>query len=243
MHFGGVRALSDVSFTMSRGEALGLVGPNGSGKSTLLNFLCGIVPGEGVVSLDGRRLRSGRPRDTRAARVLRTFQTPQVFDRLTCLENVQLADRLGGRTGLAGAWLRRRSMHRVERRRRATAMAALDRVKMSAWAGRFASELSYGQRRFLEMARAIAGDPVLLLLDEPSAGLNAVETSQLREIIKGAVDEGIAVLLVDHKMDFLGAVCDRLMVLEMGRVLAEGTVEDVMTDPRVIDAYLGTRRA
>jgi branched-chain amino acid transport system ATP-binding protein len=237
--FGGVRAVDDVSLGARRDELVGLVGPNGSGKTTLLNALCGVVPARGRVTVDGRPLRLGHPTSTARAGVARVFQTPQVFDQLTCLENVMLgsSDRRG--RGLAGAWLGRWDMWRREDDRAAAAAGLLDQVGLADRGQEVASVLSYGQRRLLELARALASDPKVLLLDEPSAGLNDAETDALAELLRGLRRTGRALVVVDHKVDFLDRVCDRLVVLELGRVIAEGTPDTVWSDQRVVDAYLG----
>jgi ABC-type branched-subunit amino acid transport system ATPase component len=237
--FGGVRAVDDVSLAAGRDELVGLVGPNGSGKTTLLNALCGVVPAEGRVTVDGRPLRLGHPTSTARAGVARVFQTPQVFDRLTCLENVMLgsSDRRG--RGLAGVWLGRWDMWRREDARAEAAAALLERVGLAEREHEPASVLSYGQRRLLELARALASDPTVLLLDEPSAGLNDAETAALAELLVGLRRTGRALVVVDHKVDFLDQVCDRLVVLELGRVIAEGPPDAVWSDRRVVDAYLG----
>ena len=237
--FGGVRAVDDVSLAAGRDELVGLVGPNGSGKTTLLNALCGVVPAVGRVTVDGQALRLGHPTATARAGVARVFQTPQVFDQLTCVENVMLAspDRRG--RGLARAWLGRWDMWRREDERAATATAVLGQVGLGDRAGEPASVLSYGQRRLLELARALASAPKVLLLDEPSAGLNDAETAGLAELLVGLRRTGRAVVVVDHKVDFLDQVCDRLVVLELGRVIAEGRPDAVWQDKRVADAYLG----
>lgn len=241
VHFGGVRAVDGVSIEVGDGEALGLVGPNGSGKSTLLNALTGVVAASGRATLDGRPLPFGRPRRIRRLGVARTFQTPQMFGELSCLENVLLADSDRSATGLLGAWLARPAMWRAEHARWSRAMDALERVGLAAAAELPASLLSYGQQRLLELARSLVGAPRLLMLDEPSAGLNASETTELAALLRRVHADGVPLLVVDHKIDLIEAVCARVAVLQLGRLIADGSPAEVWRDKAVIDAYLGSR--
>jgi branched-chain amino acid transport system ATP-binding protein len=237
--FGGVRAVDDVSLTLDGDELLGLVGPNGSGKTTFLNAMCGVVPARGQVTVDGRPVRLGRPRAAWDAGIARVFQAPQTFEDLACLENVLLSSADQRLRGVAGAWFARPAMWRHERARWEAAMEALELVGLDGVATGKAELLTYGQRRLLELARAVAGQPKVLLLDEPSAGLNDSETAELSERLVAIRSKGIAVLVVDHKVDFLDVVCDRIVVLELGRVIAEGPPDRVWNDSRVMSAYLG----
>lgn len=237
--FGGVLAVDRVSLDIAEGEVLGLVGPNGSGKSTFLNALTGLVPARGALRIDDRPVALGRPGRARRAGLVRTFQTPQTFDNLSCIEDVLLAttDRRG--TGLVAAWLGGPFTRRRERARWADATQALARYDLRDRAETPASALAYGQRRRLELARAWVARPRILLLDEPAAGLNAAETERLAEDLRSLVDDGLTLLVVEHKIDFLTALCDRVAVLEMGRLIATGDAADIWRDQRVIDAYLG----
>jgi ABC-type branched-subunit amino acid transport system ATPase component len=240
VRFGGVTAVDGVSLQLDHHEIVGLIGPNGSGKSTFINAVTGLVPATGTVTIDGRRVKLGVA--GRAARlgVLRTFQTPQVHDALTCLENVLIGMRERTLRSLPAAWLRRPSMLKVERRRWDTAMAALSFARLPDKPHIQAGALSYGERRRLELARVYAGRPTVLLLDEPAAGLNQRETADLVELLTTwRANEGPALLIVEHKIDFLESLCHRMIVLELGRQIAAGEPAAVWADPRVMDAYLG----
>jgi branched-chain amino acid transport system ATP-binding protein len=239
--FGGVRAVTGVSLELGDDELLGLVGPNGSGKTTFLNALCGVVGAKGALTVEGTEVRLGRPRAAWRAGIARVFQAPQAFEALTCLENVILSSSdIPGR-GLTGAWLARPVMWRHERRRWERGMEVLDLVGLGHLAAAPAGMLTYGQRRLLELARALDGKPKVLLLDEPSAGLNDSETSALGDLLREVRAGGISLLLVDHKVDFIDLLCDRIVVLELGLVIAEGPPQEVWRDRRVMSAYLGVR--
>lgn len=237
--FGGVRALDGVSITVPDDGIVGLVGPNGSGKSTLLNAVCGLVPASGTVSIGGAAIRLGRPLEVRRRGLLRTFQTPQVSESLTCLENVVLADRDRRFSGPVGALIARPLMNRRERERWERAAAALADVGLDGAEDTPAGLLPYGRRRLLELARVRGAAPEIVLLDEPSAGLNESETIEFAGLLRALRATGVALLIVDHKVDFLDSLCDALVVLELGRKIAEGTPREVWSHQSVIDAYLG----
>jgi branched-chain amino acid transport system permease protein len=237
--FGGVRAVDDVSLTVHENEILGLIGPNGSGKSTFVNALTGVVSANGNLSIDGERTGLGRPRTIRRAGILRTYQTPQTYLALSCIENVLLSTSDRQFTGILSAWFLRPLMLRRERRRWDRASAALAEVGLLDRAEQTAAALSYGQQRLLELTRVIAADPRVILLDEPSAGLNAAETQNLSRHLARLRDRGIALLVIDHKIDFISQLCDRVAVLELGHMVAEGDPVTVWEDERVISAYLG----
>ncbi|WP_433045986.1 ABC transporter ATP-binding protein [Dactylosporangium sp. CS-033363] len=237
--FGNVRAVAGVSLTLGAGDRMGIIGPNGSGKSTLINAISGIVRATGAIAVDGHRLRSGSARTAARRGVGRTYQTPQTFTKLTLIENVMLgvptAERRGG-TG--SAWWRPR-----ERRRTAEALDVLVTVGLDDLAEQPAAILTYGQQQRLALARALATRPRVLLLDEPAAGLNSAETQALGETLRAVNAGGVALLLVEHKMDFVSALCPRVAVLAGGRLVADGPPGDVLSRPDVIDAYLGVPHA
>ena len=237
--FGGVRAVDGVSLDVGEHEILGLVGPNGSGKSTFLNAIVGVVPAGGRVEVAGLPVPLGRPGRARELGVLRTYQTPQTYTHLSCIEDVLLSTPDRALTGLTSAFLARPWMMQRERARWARAADALARVGLLHLAEQPAARLSYGQRRLLELARGIAGAPRVLLLDEPSAGLDASETEQLAGYLRQLRDDGVALLVVDHKLDFITSLCERVAVLELGRLVAVGAADEVFRDQRVVDAYLG----
>jgi ABC-type branched-subunit amino acid transport system ATPase component/ABC-type branched-subunit amino acid transport system permease subunit len=239
VRFGGVLAVDGVSLTLRANEILGLVGPNGSGKTTFLNALTGVVPATGSVRVMGRPVRLGRPGRARARQVLRTYQSPQTYEHVSCIEDVLLSTSDRRLTGISAACLLRPPMLRHERERWHRANLALERVGLVGLAEQSTARLTYGQRRLLELARVIAAEPSIVLLDEPSAGLNAAETAQLARHLEGVRADGVTILLVDHKLDFVTSLCDRIAVLELGRLVAVGRPDDVFADERVVDAYLG----
>ncbi len=241
--FGGVRAVDHVSLTLDEREILGVIGPNGSGKTTLLNALTGVVKTTGSLRVDGEDVGLGSMTRSRRAGIVRMFQAPQTVDELTCLENVLLSTSDSSRRGLLGATFLRRSMGRHERARWQRASEALDFVGLRGVASQSAADLTYGQRRLIDLARVVAADASVVLLDEPSAGLNDHETTKLADLCLELRSQGMAVIVVEHKIDFVDRLCDRIMVLELGRVVAEGPPDVVWKDQRVMDAYLGVPRA
>ena len=236
--FGLLRACDGVDLSVPEGAVLGLTGPNGSGKSTFMNAVTGLVPATDR-SDPGSPRPAGRPRAVRELGVARAFQSPQNWAELSCLENVLLGSDDRQLLGLIGAVFRRPSMRAREQARWADAERALERVGLADLVLVPAAQLTYGQQRMLELARAIVGRPSLLLLDEPSAGLNAVETEELGTLLSALRQQGMAILVIDHKIDFLDRICDRITVLQLGKVIAEGRPDEIWTHRDVIEAYLG----
>jgi ABC-type branched-subunit amino acid transport system ATPase component len=239
VRFGGVVAVNDVSLEVRPGEVVGLVGPNGSGKTTLLNAVSGLVRARGDVRVSGERVALGRPGAIINHGVFRTYQTPQVDPVLTCLENVLVASPDKAHRGATSAWLLRRQMWKHDRRRWTDAGDALRRVGLLPKANVEAGALSYGDQRHLEIARALHAKPDLLLMDEPAAGLTSAETNILVALLKELSNEGLSLLIIEHKISFLEELCDRIIVLELGRQIAAGTPAEVWANPAVMAAYLG----
>lgn len=239
--FGGVRALERVSFGVADGQIHGLIGPNGAGKTTLINILAGLArPTSGTVTFRGERIDGVRADAVAARGITRTFQNIRLFPGMSCLENVMAGQHLAARRALLPRLLGLPSARREEMELRRRALALLARVDLSARAASAAGSLSYGERRRLEIARALAVQPRLLLLDEPVAGMRAAESETVAELVRSLAGEGITVLLIEHNMRFVMGLCGQVTVLNFGRVIATGTPHEIAVDPAVIEAYLGT---
>jgi branched-chain amino acid transport system ATP-binding protein len=238
--FGGVRAVAEVSLEIESGIVFSIIGPNGAGKTTLFNLISGLYPPlEGRVRLAGEDV-TGLAPDRLARRGLsRTFQNLQVFFRMTALENVMVGRHRHESSGLLADLLHLPATSRQNERTREAARAALARVHLEADADRPAGSLPYGALKRLEIARALASEPKVLLLDEPAAGCNPVETRELEEIIRSIVKEGVTVVLVEHDMRLVMNISDRIHVLANGRTLAEGSAAEVRSNKAVVEAYLG----
>jgi branched-chain amino acid transport system permease protein len=236
--FGGLVAVNDVSFEVRAGEIVGLIGPNGAGKSTLFNLVTGVAPlTAGQVEFRGRRVDGMTSRAIASLGMSRTFQHVRMIADMSVLENVALGAHRRGRTGVARAMLR---LDRAEERRLlAEAWRQLDRIGMAALANEPASNLALGQQRLMEIARALCTDPSLLLLDEPAAGLRLKEKEALAGVLDQLRAQGMSLLLVEHDMDFVMTLADRIVVVEFGTKLTEGTPDAVRKDPAVRAAYLG----
>jgi branched-chain amino acid transport system ATP-binding protein len=242
--FGGVHAVDDVSLAVAPGLVFSIIGPNGAGKTTLFNLISGLyLPEQGRVRLAGEDVTSLAPEDLARRGLSRTFQNLQIFFRMTALENVMVGRHRHETTGIFADLCHLPAVGRQNRRTREAAAAALERVGLAAGAERLAGSLSFGDLKRLEMARALASEPKLLLLDEPAAGCNPVETAEIDTIIRRLTRDGITVVLVEHDMRLVMNVSDRIHVLANGRTLAEGTAADVRANPAVIAAYLGVRGA
>ncbi|MGC5346025.1 ABC transporter ATP-binding protein [Streptomyces sp. DT24] len=240
MRFGGLTAVRSVDLTVGAGEIVGLIGPNGAGKTTFFNCLTGLyVPTEGKVSYRGTVL-PPKPHLVTQAGIARTFQNIRLFANMTVLENVLVGRHTRTKEGLWSALLRLPGYQRAEKAGRERAMELLEFIGLQHKADHLARNLPYGEQRKLEIARALASDPGLLLLDEPTAGMNPQETRTTEELVFAIRDQGIAILVIEHDMRFIFNLCDRVAVLVQGEKLVEGTSDVVQGDERVVAAYLGT---
>lgn len=247
MNFGGLRALDAVDLDVGKNEIVALIGPNGAGKTTFFNCITGIyAPTEGdiLVSVRGteklKRINGLKPNKVTEKGLARTFQNIRLFPNMTVLENVMIGRHCRMHAGVLGAVLRGGSTMREERAAVADSYAILEKIGLDPFVNEFAKNLPYGAQRRLEIARAMATEPFLLLLDEPAAGMNPNETQELDELIKRIRDEeGISILLIEHDMKLVMSLSDRIFVVDYGRKIAQGTPEEIRNNPAVIKAYLG----
>ena len=238
--FGGITALEDISFSVKKGDITGVIGPNGAGKTTLFNIVTGIyTQTSGSVILEGADI-SSLPAEKLASRgLVRTFQNIELFGNMTVLENVMLGLHTGSSCGLLSCMFKMPWHLKEEKEIRAKAQQWLEYCGIADLADQQASNLPFGKGRLLEIARAMAVKPRIMLMDEPAAGLNNRETSELASLIRRIRESGVTVVLVEHDMELVMEICDRIVVLNLGKKLAEGTPRDIQENRLVIDAYLG----
>lgn len=239
--FGGLTAVSNMSFHVEKGEIFGVIGPNGAGKTTIFNLITGVYPvSEGDILFDGQSISGKKPYQIINGGIARTFQNIRLFTGMTVLENILVGQHDHLKAGFLASILHTGAQKKEEKEARKEAMELLCFVGLEQDADRPATELPYGKQRKLEIARALATDPKLLLLDEPAAGMNPNETLELMKTIRFVRDKfHMTILLIEHDMKLVSGICEKLTVLNFGQVLTEGPTAEVLKDPKVITAYLG----
>lgn len=239
-HFGGLTAVSEATFEISQGTIVGLIGPNGAGKTTLFNLITGnYVPDEGDIIFGTESIKGKKPHQIVEMGISRTFQSIRLFQNLPVIENVLAGCHCRMNAGIFSGMLRTSAQKKEERLSIEKAAECLNFVGLLEKADSLASNLSYGNQRLLEIARALASDPRLLILDEPAGGMNNQETAELFDLIHRIRERGITVLFIEHDMGLVMKACEKIVVIEYGSKIAEGTPSEIKNNPRVIEAYLG----
>lgn len=239
-NFGGISALTDVSFSINEGDIFGLIGPNGAGKTTMFNMITNIFePTSGEIIFKGENITGLKPFKITEKGICRTYQNIRLFSQMSALNNVMVGGHSQTRSGVFSSVFRTKTQRNEEKMLQEKAEELLDFVGLLEHKDTIAENLAYGQQRRLEIARALASNPKLLLLDEPAAGMNEKETDSLYDLIKMVQSRGITVLIIEHDMPLVMKLCDRIAVLNFGEKLAEGTPEEIQNNEAVIEAYLG----
>ena len=241
MHFGGLKAVDGFNLELNRGDLSGLIGPNGAGKTTVFNMLTGVYPPtHGQIEFDGRSLVGHKPYEITARGIARTFQNIRLFGSLTVFDNIRIAGHRHYEASLGAAILQNESWRHQEIALAEKTDRLLEIFGLTSVRDEQSSNLPYGQQRRLEIARALATDPELVLLDEPAAGMNPIETEQLMDLLRWVQEEfNLTILLIEHDMQVVKGICRHIQVLDYGKVICEGDFQTVCTDPKVIEAYLG----
>lgn len=242
--FGGLHAVNDVGFSVKQGMIRGLIGPNGAGKTTLFNLISGAIRSDsGTILFGGKPIHTCAPHTIASFGIMRTFQNIKLFAKMNVLENVMVGMHVRSRAGFISGIFSLPRSRKEEYRIRERSLAVLGMLGIAHLAHVDAQSLAFGQQRYVELARALAGEPVLLLLDEPAAGLNMQETEKLAETIRGIRDAGVTILLVEHDMSLVMNVSDEITVLSFGRMIAEGKPREIQKNPEVVRVYLGDDNA